>query len=677
VLDTLLLAHILDARYKSGVRLSLHVATPPSKPLLIFDGDCNFCTVWVHRWQHVTGEQVEYIPFQDPTVGRRFPELPREFFEKAVHLVETNGLVYYGAEAAFRTLAYGEQEPLLLHWYERSSLFARLTESVYRFVARHRQLFSKLTRLAWGKHLEPPTYQLVRSLFLRSLGVIYLIAFVSLWVQVMGLIGSGGILPASLTMFGFRQEANAAQLGWHRYHVLPTLCWFSASDVFLKFQCATGTVLALLVMLGVAPAPCLFLLWLIYLSLCVVSREFLSFQWDNLLLETGFLAIFFAPLQMLPRAERLPPPSRLVLFLLRWLLFRLMFGSGLVKLLSGDPTWRNLTALTFHYETQPLPTWIGWYFHQLPARMQQASTFVMFAIELVLPFLIFAPRRLRQIPCAGFVLLQVLIMLTGNYCFFNLLTILLCLVLFDDRTVSKFLPAGCRWLLPAIPQSPCLVADFNPGTEKPAGLASLVTAGRGRKWPIQVIFPLGCIAILIPAMQMVASFHVRVPWPRPMITAYTWLSPFRSFNHYGLFAVMTTNRFEIVVQGSNDGVNWADYEFKYKPGDLTRRPGFVEPHQPRLDWQMWFAALSDYRHNLWFVEFCGRLLSGSPEVSHLLEHNPFTKKPPRYVRAILYDYHFTDFATHRRTKAWWRRELMGEYLPVLSLQNQAPSAARQ
>jgi predicted DCC family thiol-disulfide oxidoreductase YuxK len=653
------------------VRLECHVAAPPERPLLIFDGDCNFCAVWVRRWQHTTGDRVDYLPFQDPSIATRFPEIPRQPFETAVHLVETDGSVFRGAEAAFRALGHAPHEPLLLDCYLRWPAFARLTESVYRFIASRRQLFSFLTRIAWGKHVEPSSHNLVRWVFLRSLGVIYLVAFLSLWVQLMGLVGSNGILPATLTMFGYRQEVNEAHIGWDRYRVLPTLCWFSASDGFLKLQCAAATGLAALLILGIAPAPSLFLLWLIYLSLSVVGREFLMFQWDSLLLEVGFVAIFFAPIQWLPRLSRSPPPSTLVLWLLRWLLFRLMFCSGLVKLLSGDPTWRNLSALKFHYETQPLPTWIGWYAHQLPGGVQRVSCFLMFVIELALPFLIFAPRRLRQIPCIGFIFFQALILLTGNYCFFNLLTVLLCLVLLDDAALSKLIPARWRRFLQPLKQSSTVAGTLAEESTNPAGTpkqnsTSLSRVVRARRWPIQILFPLLCMAILIPVMQLSALLGLRVPWPSPILTTYNFLAPFHSFNNYGLFQVMTTNRLEIIVQGSNDGLTWLDYEFKYKPGDPKKRPRFVEPHQPRLDWQMWFAALSDYRQNLWFVEFCVRLLNGSPQVLELLEHNPFPRAPPRYLRAVVYEYHFTDFATRRRTGAWWRRELKGDYLPVIS-----------
>lgn len=674
------LAHCKRCRYKLRVRLDLHVAAPPYKPVVIYDGDCNFCSVWVRRWRFSTGDQVEYVAFQDPSIAVRFPELPAERFATAVHLVETDGLVYSGAEAAFRALAHTPREPLLLELYLNYPSFARLTELSYGFIARHRQLFSFLTRVGWGGQVEPPNYVLVRWVFLRSLGIVYLIAFLSLWVQIMGLIGSHGILPATVTMFGYRQEAALGHVGWHRYHVLPTLCWFSASDGFLKFLCAAASALALALLAGIAPAPCLFLLWLIYLSLCVVGREFLGFQWDNLLLEVGFLSIFFAPLQWRPRASA--PPSNLALWLLRWLLFRLMLGSGLVKLLSGDPTWRNLTALRYHYETQPLPTWIGWYAHQLPGRIQQASALVMFGVELGLPFLIFAPRRLRRIPCFAFIVLQALIFLTGNYGFFNLLSILLCLVLLDDAGLGKYFPVKLRrWMEGGLPVAGGAgrSGEGLASSSRAAGAPSPVATGARspRRWPIQVLFPLTCFAIVIPLMELSAIFRARVPWPGPMRAAYSWVAPFRSFNNYGLFAVMTTNRYEIIVQGSNDGRLWLDYEFKYKPGDPKRRPGFVEPHQPRLDWQMWFAALSDYQHNPWFIEFCSGLLNGSPQILALLEHNPFPKAPPRFLRAVAYEYHFTDFATRRRTGAWWRRQFRGEYVPVLSLQQAGQKTNRR
>ena len=630
---------------------------------MIYDGDCNFCSLWIRRWQHTIGDRIDFLPFQDPGVTERFPEVPHDELEVAVHLIESSGTVYGGAEAVFRALAHHPHEGWLLDWYEHSLVFAHASEWGYRLVARHRGFFSALTRMAWGRHLEPPTRNLVRWVFLRSLGLIYLIAFVSLWVQIIGLVGSKGILPADSIMESMRQGAAARHLGVERYHLVPTLCWFKASDGFLKFQCAAGAGLAVLLVVGVAPAPCLFLLWLIYLSLATVCGEFLGFQWDNLLLETGFLAIFLAPLQLRPRLSGAAPPSRLVLWLLRWLLFKLMFQSGCVKLLSGEPIWRNLTALSYHYETQPLPTWIGWYAYQLPMWAQKASTAAMFGIELFVPFLVFAPRRLRHLACmilAGF---QGLILLTGNYCFFNLLTLALCLLLLDDAALRGVMRAGWSRFMSLRGRASSRTAA------PPANWAREDARPPGWRWPVQVTVPLAVIALVTSLIQFSVIFRARVPWPRPLLAVYEWLEPFRSFNSYGLFAIMTTSRLEIIIEGSEDGVTWRPYEFKYKPGDVKRRPGFVEPHQPRLDWQMWFAALGTYQQNPWLVNFCVRLLQGSAPVLGLLERNPFPHAPPRYIRALAYDYRFTDFATRRKTGAWWRRQEMGVYLPALSLKD--------
>jgi lipase maturation factor 1 len=660
---------------------------------MIYDGDCNFCSLWVHRWQTTAGGGLDFVPFQNPVVAVRFPEVPRGQFETAVQLVEQDGQVYGGAEAVFRALALNPDEQWLLDWYEHSPLFSRVTEWGYRRVARNRGFFSTLTRLAWGRQLDPPTHNLVRWVFLRSLGLIYLVAFVSLWVQIIGLVGRNGILPADTAMDSMRLGAESQRIGLDRYHLVPTLCWFTASDGFLKFQCAAGTALAVLLVVGIAPAPCLFLLWLIYLSLSTVCREFLGFQWDILLLETGFLAIFLAPLQLWPRLVCAAPPSRLVLWLLRWLLFKLMFQSGCVKLLSGDPAWRSLTALRFHYETQPLPTWIGWYAHQLPAWAQTASVVIMFGIELFVPFLIFAPRRLRQWACVALVFLQTLIFLTGNYCFFNLLTIALCLLLLDDAALKAILPE--RWreaLLVASTRRERIDSmggqassraqlspedgareDARPpssGGPDPTPLAPQSSRRNTWRWPIQITLPLAAIAVISSLMQFSAMFGLRMPWPKPLVAVYAWLEPLRTFNHYGLFAVMTTSRREIIIEGSNDRVAWRPYEFKYKPGDVRRRPRFVEPHQPRLDWQMWFAALGDYRQNPWLVNCCVCLLKGSRPVPALFERNPFPRRPPRYIRVVVYEYRFTDFATRRRTGAWWQRQEKGLYLPPLSLSHQ-------
>ena len=608
---------------------------------MVFDGNCNFCGLWIQRWRQLTDDAIDYLPSQDPQIASRFQEISREHFENSVQLIEPDGEVFSGAEAVFRTLARNPKMEWPLELYLSSPAFSGFTEGAYKFVASHRTIFSFFTRLLWGRHVEKSDYFLTRWVFLRALGAIYLIAFVSYWTQMAGLIGHNGILPEGQFMAAVKEQCDLQGIGPDRFRQLPTLCWLNSSDGFLQFQCAAGVVLAFLLILGIIPVPALAFLWLLYLSLTTVGRDFFGFQWDNLLLEVGFLSIFFAPLRLLPKFSRESPPSWIVLWLLRLLLFKLMFSSGCVKLTSGDPTWRNLTALTFHYQTQPLPTWIAWYANQAPLWFMKFSCAMMFAVELGAPVLIFTPRRIRFIGAATLASLQGLILLTGNYTFFNLLTLALCLLLLDDFVFQKAL----RTSIPRHPQ-----------------------IKKALHWPLLVTIPLAVIFTSISLFQVIANFGARgrgLLYPVAVVDG--WLEPYRTINGYGLFAAMTTERHEIIVQGSNDGVHWLDYEFKYKPGDVVRRPQFIAPLQPRLDWQMWFAALGNYQDNPWFQNFCLRLLQGAPEVLTLLKKNPFPDKPPVFIRAEVYNYQFTSFAERRATGAWWKREFIGEYLPPVSL----------
>ena len=602
------------------------MSSQSSKPLLVYDNDCDFCRYWIAQWQHVTGNRIAYAPYQE--VASRFPEIPISAYESSVQLILENGTVFSGAEAVFRAL----NNSLLLWCYYHLPGFASVSEGIYRFVARHRSFFSALTRWFCGTHTNKTTFYLSRWLFLRGLGCIYLIAFLSLWVQIHGLVGSNGILPAGEYLTAVRQ-----QIGPEGYYLLPTLFWLNPSDAFLHFLCAGGVVLSLALIAGFFPRITLAGLWGLYLSLVTVGQVFLSFQWDVLLLEVGFLAIFFAPLQIRETFSRATAPSVPFLWLLRWLLFRLMFASGFVKLAS-DEVWRNLTALNFHYETQPLPTWIGWYAHQLPEWLQKISVIGMFAVELVIPFLIFAPRRLRTAGCIGVVGLQLLILLTGNYCFFNLLTIALCLLLIDDVTWRGLLSKRFMPNFQSIGQSP------------------------HRYWRV-------CVAVLATLLFILSGIRFSGQLFRDArLPDIAWIRPLRSVNTYGLFADMTESRPEIIVEGSNDQIIWKTYEFRWKPGELTDAPKWVAPHQPRLDWQMWFAALQgSYQRTPWFPHFMVALLQGKPKVLRLLAENPFPDTPPRYVRATLYDYHFTDIATKRSEGTWWSRERKGIYCPTISL----------
>jgi hypothetical protein len=480
-------------------------------------------------------------------------------------------------------------------------------------------------------------YVLSCWLFLRVLGVIYLAAFVSLATQIKGLVGGRGILPARGFLF--------AKQNWGptRFLQIPTLAWWDASDGFLQFLCWGGAALAVLLVAGVAPVPVLIALWAFYLSLFSVCRIFLGYQWDILLLETGFLAIFVAPFDLLPGFPPTTAPSKVILGLLWWLAFRLMFSSGFVKLRSGDRNWRHLTALRHHYETQPLPTWTAWVLRQAPGWFHKGSAVLMFAIELVAPVFVFVPGPFSYWAGVTFVFLMLLIMLTGNYCFFNLLGIALSILLFDD---------ACWWPL---------LKNVWPEVQFAA------TASISLGWPNWATIPLAVILALLSAEVICRLLRLQIRWPKPLEQLIQWLEPFRLVNGYGLFAVMTAERHEILVEGSNDGVNWLAYEFKWKPGEVNRRPRFVAPHQPRLDWQMWFAALGRYQSTPWLQRFLNRLLENSPDVLALLRSNPFPDKPPRFIRAVVYDYRFTDFAGKRATGAWWRREWRGLYSPVLSL----------
>ncbi len=513
-------------------------------------------------------------------------------------------------------------------------------------VERHRVFVALVKRLLWGADTLKPTHALARWLFLRALGAIYLVAFLSLWSQILGLVGESGILPVRSLMSAALRSFDLHGIGVDRYRILPTLCWIGSSDVFLHVECAAGVLASLALILGVAPVPCLGLLWLLYLSLATVGRVFFGYQWDNLLLEAGFLAISFAPLSLRPRLRRATTPPRLALWLLRLLLFKLMFSSGWVKISSGDPSWHDLSALSFHYQTQPLPTWLAWYANQLPLWLHKASCAAMFAIEIGAPLMILAPRRPRLWGCGAMLLLQALIALTGNYTFFNLLAIALCVLLVDDTTL--------RWIMPRR-----LTAALLPGVAPEAD-----RSGTARRIALVLA---ATIFVPISLVQTAASADIRSAWFAPIEAVDAWLAPLRTVSGYGLFAVMTTDRKEISIEGSDDGVHWVAYGFKFKPGDVNRRPGFVAPHQPRVDWQMWFAALGSLRDNRWLVNLCIRLLEGSRPVLALLGTNPFPAHPPRYVRAEIYRYTFTEAAERRATGAWWKREIIGEYMPSLSL----------
>jgi predicted DCC family thiol-disulfide oxidoreductase YuxK len=579
-------------------------------PVLVYDGACEFCLRWVRRWQARTGDRVTYVPSRGL---------------ESVQLVTAGGEHHRGADAVFRTLAHAP-ELCTVARIGRFPVLRRIAQAVYAAIAAHRQGAGRIDRWLFGTDTTPSESRIVRDLYMRGLGAVYFVAFASLGAQVKGLYGRRGIRPIAEYLDALRERLAPRERMWR----VPTIFWFDASDAALVRACRAGQAAAVMLMLGIAPRAMALVLWLLYLSFVSVGRELLAFQWDGLLLENGLHAIAIAPSK---RGER-PPWSTVAL--MRWLAFRLQFESGHCKLASRDRAWRSGAACCVHFETQPLPTRIGWHAHQAPRSLKRAATYAAVAIELVVPWLAFAPRRLRRSAFALLTGLQLLIAATGNYGFFNLLTIVDDLWLLDDAVLA---PAAQR--------------------------------GPRARWWQRLASALAAIPIVaVSSSLLIERLFSRARTPRILARIREALAPLRSIHPYGLFAVMTMDRPEIVIEGSDDGVTWRPYELRYKPGDLQRAPRWAAPHQPRLDWQMWFAALGPAPP--WFLHLLHRLLEGSPDVLALLAHDPFSGRAPKYVRALLYDYHMTDRETRRRSGAWWRRELLGTYVPAISIDEISP-----
>jgi hypothetical protein len=464
----------------------------------------------------------------------------------------------------------------------------------------------------------PPPFALTEALFLRLLGLVYLSAFASLWPQIVGLIGQHGIAPATEALTALR-----GAFGIKAFFYVPTLFWLNASDTALTAACIVGSVAALMMLCAVFTRYAAAVCFLLYLSLTAAGEPFTGFQWDALLLECGFLALFMG--------------APWLIWAYRLLLFRLIFESGVVKLASHDPNWRNLHALRFHFLTQPLPTPLAYYMSGAPNWLLDSLTAVTLLIELTVPFLLLLTKPWRQAAAALFIALQICILLTGNYAFFNLLTLCLCLWCFDDSTYTPL-----RGMLNRT--YPALKAF----TGRSAKAANAVLA------ILMLLGLLQIFALLLP----ISGRAVRA------ITAV--VEPFEIVNSYGLFAVMTTTRPEIILQGSDDQSHWVEYSFRYKPGNLHRSLSLVAPYQPRLDWQMWFAALGSYRDNPWVAGLVYRLLLNDPSVTVLLDPWPFPT-PPKYIRAQLYNYTFSSPAERNSTGVVWHRELLGNWLGPVSL----------
>jgi len=481
-----------------------------------------------------------------------------------------------------------------------------------------------------------PSYAISSWLFARALGVVLLVAFVSLGVQAEGLFGPRGVVPIEMFVASAR---NAGHSFWNH----PSALWWSGSSAMIAAVWVTGAAAAVALMVGLVPRIAVAVCWFAYLSFVSLGWPFMSFQWDTLLLEASFTAFFFVPWCAWDRPGVPREPHPLARWALWWLLFRLVFRSAFVKLASGDATWADLTALTFHYWTQPLPNPVAWYANLLPVWFQKLSCVVMFAIELAAPILIWIPRAwARRAAAASIATLMLLIALTGNYGFFNLLALVLCIPLMDDGSLRRLLP----W-------------RFGAG-------AAPERNARWSTWP-------GVAPALVIALTGIIFFTGTLGRRPP-----SWLLPvypFSTFNNYGLFAVMTTDRPEIELEGTLDGTTWIPYQFAYKPGALDRAPPFVAPHQPRLDWQMWFAALGDARRNPWLANLMQRLLQGEPAVLRLMGSNPFEEEPPKQIRAVVYQYEPTTWGERAESDDWWKRSDRALYAPILGTPIPPPSTA--
>ncbi|HEX7668383.1 MAG TPA: lipase maturation factor family protein [Polyangiaceae bacterium] len=501
-----------------------------------------------------------------------------------------------------------------------------------------------LARRPWPLSLrdEGGTHRFTRFCFLRGLGFVYAVAFYSLVRQMPGLIESQGLLPAAPFLSRVRDALGAAA-----YVRLPTLFWLGCSDSVMRYAAWAGVALSLGVLAGYANSVMLAALWVLYLSFVNVGQIFYGYGWELLLLEAGFLAIFFAPAwEVRPWAAS--PPPRAVVWLLRWVLFRVMLGAGLIKL-RGDPCWVHLTCLVDHYETQPNPGPLSYYFHAMPLAFHRGGALFNHFVELVVPWGYFGTRRIRHAAGAFTIVFQVILILSGNLSFLNWLTIVVALGCFDDSALERFFPSRLRARVREIAAR---------ATGTPSGRGSEASPRVRRRVIVGLVVLVLALSVaptvnlLSPSQTMNASF-----FPLPIV------------NTYGAFGSVEHERHEVVLDGTRDDVlsgdaRWQEYEFPCKPGDPRRMPCLVTPYHYRLDWQMWFAGLSNYEHQPWIVKLVYELLRENPRVTSLLAKDPFKGTPPRYVRALLYRYRFS---RERQGGRWWERELLGEYLRPLSL----------
>jgi lipase maturation factor 1 len=501
---------------------------------------------------------------------------------------------------------------------------------------------------------QTPSRLLPRWIFLRALGLIFFSAFYSLLFQAQGLIGPDGLLPA-----GAYLEAVREAVGSSRFWYAPSLLWLGSGERALTVLVWTGIIASVLLVLNVWPSAMVAICVVVFMSFISTLQAFSSYQSDGMLLGAGFLCLFFAPPGLWPGLGARHPAPRASLFMLLWLWFTIYFESGLVKIASGDPEWRHLTAMDQYYQNGPLPTWIAWYVQHFPHWFHVGTAGLTLLLELVLAWMLFLPRPFRIVLFWIVTPWQIGIILTSNYAFLNYLVLALGFLLLDDRYMSKYF---LRWMPKRFATSLNKMLNIDAresGDAADAGRSS----GRQLLNTAQVWiagFFLGWI-FYATAIQMILIVFPMAPLP---LAPAEFLEPFRIADRYGLFATMTPARYEVEFQGTYDGQTWTAYPFRYKPQDPSHAPGIYAPYQPRFEWNLWFASLDTWQRNRFVVSAEEHLLENTPAVLTLFSSNPFPSNPPRQVRAVIWQYWFTD-EDEKRQGLWWRRTLLGLYAPTI------------
>ena len=674
----------------------------------------------VERFSSYRQQKVDLVPYQK--LPNKYPQAPEKDYAASIVLFMPSGNTYHAAAAVYRFFAEYPWKGWAFWAYQRWRWFAAFSEWGYRLVANHRWIFRGLVTLFWGKSFALSSYRTSGWVFGRLLGVTMLFAFLSLWVQSAGLIGPEGIVPFQENLDQVRKSSpsSTASSPWL---LRPTLLWLISGVSGLTFLFTIGTLATLLLITGFIPHIAVLTGWVCYLSVAVVAQPFLNFQWDLLLLETMFLSFFFLPWVMKEKVSTASEPHFIGRLLLWLLLFKLMFESGLVKFtyfgVDGSNTWADFTALNYHYWTQPIPSWLSWYFHWLPNWFHKISLIITYVTELILPFFIFFPRRFRNVACLGMVFLQLMIIITGNYGFFNLLTIILCLTLLDDQTIPKQLK---RYF-------------YQPQKERQNLVWTMCWKSVFGTMVLIMFIITGSYYLSLDFRGNRPEFSGKTFSPAPISNTLVHTAQFsRSMNSYGLFRVMTTIRPEIIISYSNDEKTWTPYHFNYKPVELQAQPPFFFPHMPRLDWQMWFEALYIERimdapfslflykrflevmttgdmkkgeirveqfftpqelqdlnimdageqqqviqnfqmhinsyldHSYWFAMFLRALRRGNPNVLGLLTDNSNFQEKPKNMRIALYYYNFSS-PIEQKNGFWWTKEPLEQFSLVINLKD--------